>query len=57
MKTETETEIIYCTTCNDESVTCPACQGVTCQWCECEIPECDNCDNIGRIACPVCDGA
>lgn len=50
-------DIIYCTACNDEPVTCPVCQGVTCQWCECEKPECDNCDNIGRIACPVCDGA
>jgi hypothetical protein len=35
-----------------EKITCPDCLGYTCQYCECEKPECDTCDNTGKIDNP-----
>lgn len=49
-------EPILCQACQDDpyEVICPSCHGWTCQDCPCEKPECDTCDNTGKIQCEQC---
>lgn len=56
-----ETTEIMCASCNDNpfEVTCPTCQGNTCDCDDCATcadpsTECDTCDNTGTIQCPAC---